>query len=345
MQALGRRLGWRDAARAAVWVALTAAVLGTLVSVVGVEDVLAELAAADRRLAAVVAAVVVASLLPRGVGLWLVLSAVGERRPLGHSVALLYGITFVNRITPSGQAGGTAVNGLLAARVVDVRYETAVAAILSLDTLNNVVILSLGLAGAGALALAGTAGGLGAAVLTAAALLAGILAGAVALWQFGPQLRELATRALVPLSAGVGRLLPRVDPPDAAAVAARVDGFGGALAAVGDAPRTVAAVLALSTVGRLLRALGLWLAFQSVGLAVSPLVLLAVVPAAAVAAAAPVPGGGGTIEAVLVALIVAATGLAAPAVTAAVLLYRGLTYWLETLTGGVTAGALLAATG
>jgi uncharacterized membrane protein YbhN (UPF0104 family) len=344
MQALGRRVDWRDAARAGGWLAVTAAVLGALVAVVGADAVLRELRGADRRLAAGVGVLALLTVALRGVGFRVVLAAVGERRPLARAVALYAAMTFVNRVTPSGQAGGAAVDGLLAVRVLDVRYETGLAAVLSANALNNVVILALGLVGAGALAATGAGADLWLAAATAGALLAGILGGLVALWRFPGAARTLAVRTLTPLARLVGRALPGVVVPGRAAVADRVDGFGADLGRLGRAPRAVVVVLALSLGARLVRTAALWLAFQAVGLSVSPALLLAVTPAAMAAAAAPIPGGGGGVETVLVGLVAAATGLPAATVTAGVLVFRGVSYWLEVLVGGATAGGLLAAT-
>lgn len=345
MQPLDRRLGWQDAARAGGWLAVTAAVLGALVWAVGPEAVLRELRTADPRLAAGVGALALVTVAFRGVGLWVVLSAFERRRPLARTVALFFGMTFVNRVTPSGQAGGAAVDGLLAVRVLDVRYETGLAAVLSANALNNVVILGLGVAGAGVLVAAGAGADLLLAAATAGLLLAGLLAGGVALWRFREGARSLAVTVLTPLARWVGRVLPGVAPPGEAAVGERVDGFGASLGRLGRAPRAVGVVLSLSLLARVVRTAALWLAFQAVGLSVSPALLLAVTPAAVAAAAVPAPGGGGGVETVLVGLVAATTGLAVPGVTAAVLLFRGVTYWLEVLVGGATAGGLLATTG
>lgn len=54
----------------------------------------------------------------------------------------------------------------------------------------------------------------------------------------------------------------------------------------------------------------------------------------------PLPGGVGGIEAALVGLFVAVGGVPVVHATAAVVLYRGVTYWIPLLFGGVVTAAL-----
>jgi uncharacterized membrane protein YbhN (UPF0104 family) len=65
--------------------------------------------------------------------------------------------------------------------------------------------------------------------------------------------------------------------------------------------------------------------------------VLFAIPLGNLAGAAPLPGGLGSIEAAFVAILAPTTGVPAATVTAAVLIYRGVIYWLPVLVGGIAA--------
>lgn len=90
-------------------------------------------------------------------------------------------------------------------------------------------------------------------------------------------------------------------------------------------------MLGLSLVGWLFQTAAL---LAALGHAVPIYVALFAIPLGNLAGATPLPGGLGGIEAAFVALLVPTTGIAAPAATAAVLIYRGVIYWLPVVTGG-----------
>jgi uncharacterized membrane protein YbhN (UPF0104 family) len=71
-----------------------------------------------------------------------------------------------------------------------------------------------------------------------------------------------------------------------------------------------------------MRVLGLYLAFQAVGVAIHPGILLVVMPVAMMAAVIPLPGGGGGVEAILVSSLVSLTSHDPSTLTAGVLLFR-----------------------
>ena len=77
-------------------------------------------------------------------------------------------------------------------------------------------------------------------------------------------------------------------------------------------------------------AIGLW----GLGGPVPVATLLVVVPVGKLAGFMPLPGGFGSIEATLVALLVATTPASSGLAAAAVLLQRAATYWLPTILGG-----------
>jgi uncharacterized protein (TIRG00374 family) len=103
---------------------------------------------------------------------------------------------------------------------------------------------------------------------------------------------------------------------------------------VGTSRWTLTVVLGLSLLGWLFQAVALATAFAAIGHSIPLEVALFVIPLGNLAGVTPLPGGLGGIEASFVALLVPTTGIAAPAVTAAVLVYRVAIYWMPVVIGG-----------
>nr|WP_267491385.1 lysylphosphatidylglycerol synthase domain-containing protein [Halapricum desulfuricans] len=55
----------------------------------------------------------------------------------------------------------------------------------------------------------------------------------------------------------------------------------------------------------------------------------------------PLPGGLGGVETAFILRVVSTTGIATTTATAAVVIYRGVTYWLRMLVGGGVAAVLV----
>jgi len=235
-------------------------------------------------------------------------------------------------------AGGEPVAAALIATVTDARYETGLVGIASVDVLNVVPSISLVFLGVGSYAATAAVGErVGFAVASAVGLIAAIVATIAFVWRY-----RAAVVDRVPGAAGP--LLGRFNRFDAEAVEAgladRLGNFFADIERVGSDRRRLVGVVGLSLVGWLFHAAALTVAFAAVGQPISPLIPIFVVPLSYVAGATPLPGGLGGIEAALVGLLVATTGVAAAAVTAAVFLFRGAVYWLPTAIGGASASAL-----
>jgi uncharacterized membrane protein YbhN (UPF0104 family) len=94
-------------------------------------------------------------------------------------------------------------------------------------------------------------------------------------------------------------------------------------------------------VGHLFSVVALWTALHSVGVSVPFPLLLAILPLAYTAAGLPLPGGLGGVQASMTTLIGAATvGAVAGSVGAAVLVFRSVTLWLQTLIGAIAAAVI-----
>ena len=317
-------------------------VFAVLLVVVGVDDVLVALAGADPGLAGLVVLSTLGWLAAWALALRVVLGVLGVSVSPLAAFFVFAGATFSNNVTPFGQAGGEPVTALLISRVTDAEYETGLAAIASVDTLNFVPSIALALFGAGYFATAVTLGtnrNVAAAVVVVV-VLAVAVPGLISLaWSRRYELEARAVSVVVPLVRRATRRLPRVSVPTESGLERRVDGFFRAIERVGAEPWSLAAALGLSAVGWGFQMAGLWLAFHAVGTPIPLSVALVVVPIAAIAGVTPLPGGAGGIESVLVLLLLAAplAAVSQSVALAAVVVFRGAVYWVPVLLGGTVA--------
>jgi hypothetical protein len=316
-------------------------VLGLLVGLVGVGRVLDALARADQRVLVGVLAVAAMWLTAWGLSLWTVLGILGSVVPRRLAVTIFSAATFANNVTPFGQAGGEPVAALFISRTADTEYETGLAAIASVDSLNFVPSIVLALIGIGYFSATVAFGRR----LQYAALAVGLLAvliptAAYVGWRHRYAVERRVVGLLTPVIRGVGRLLPRRNPPETHVIESRIEGFFHAIERVTGDSRGLATALGFSTVGWVCLAGSLWLSLYSLGYQVPFAATLVVIPVGAIAGITPLPGGLGGVEAVLVTLLVPTTGVTVAGATAAVVLHRAATYWLPTLVGGGAAAAL-----
>lgn len=319
------------------------AVLALLLYLVGVGDLLQYLGQADTTTVGLVIVVTVGWLFAWGLALRTVLGVLGESVSPFQTFLVFAGATFNNNVTPFGQAGGEPVTALLISEVTDTEYGTGLAAIASVDTLNFVPSISLALVGVAYFAGTTT---LGDRLETAAAVvvvLAVVVAGGLVLaWRNHERLESGVVSLFARVAAWAGGRIPRVSDPGREAIKRRVGHFFEAIERVATNPRGLALALGFSGLGWFLQMIGLWLAFQAIGVPVSLPVVMFVVPIGAIAGMTPLPGGAGGIEAVLVFLLVAAP---LPAVTqsvalAAVVIFRGAVFWVPIAIGGVVMGTV-----
>ncbi|MFB6146459.1 MAG: YbhN family protein [Halobacteriaceae archaeon] len=311
-------------------------VLAGLVWVVGAGNVWTAIIALRLRDVALIGALSLTWLASWGLVLKTVLDAVEVDAGAAESVLLFSGATFANNVTPFGQAGGEPISAYLISRSTGTPYERGLAAIASVDALNFVPSIGVALAG---LAYYVTVVTVGDELLFVLGVVVG-LAVAVPLvvylgWRGRRRVRETVVRTLGPVLNVVGRLLPGVSTPGPGTVRRRVDSFFGSLGLVADSRRDLAVALGFSLLGWSLMAAMLWLSLAVLGQQVPVAAVFVAVPVATIASVTPLPGGLGGVETALVLLIVPATSVPPAVASAAALVYRGATYWLPTLVGGV----------
>lgn len=316
------------------------AVLGVLFFLVGAGDVVDTLRSADPTFVAATVAFALCWLAAWSLMLRTVLGSLDVSIPVVTSFFVYAGAVFANNVTPFGQAGGEPVAALLISKVSDCRYETGLAGIASVDVLNVIPSLSLVFVGVGYYATVTAVGErLETAVTSAVVLVGGIVVAIAVVWRYRESLVDRVPGVVAPWVGRLGR--GRYDAADLEAdLAGRLDRFFADIERVGTNRFRLSAVVGLSLLGWLAQAVALTAAFAAVGHAIPPYVVLFAIPLANLAGATPMPGGLGGIEAAYVALLVPTTGIEASAITAAVLVFRGGTYWVPVAIGGIATSAL-----
>ena len=306
----------------------------------GVDELVNRLTMASPAFLAGLFSITILWLVAWGVSLKTVLGVLGVDISVVRSFLVFTGAMFSNNITPFGQAGGEPVTALLISRSTDTEYETGLAAIASVDTINFVPSITIALIGAGYYATEVTLGrNLEIALVAVVGLAIGVPTAVYVTWQRRYELERKLVDTLTPIIQTVARYIPRIRVPSTDGVKRRINGFFRSIERVGRNPRGLAIALGLSGVGWLFQMIGLWVAFHAIGAPIAFSIALFVVPIGAIAGVTPLPGGAGGIEWTLAILVAAASGAVSfDVATAGVVLFRGFIYWVPTFLGGVVLG-------
>lgn len=333
----GNEQGWHAGRDALVGAAVSAAVLAAYVWLVGAEAVGRAL---GQLTPAWLGALALAGCLPIvlwGASLWNVFGVVHRRIPAWKAVGLFVASVFMNSVTPFGQIGGDPPSAFLVAREGGSSFESGLAAVSSVNALNRVAAVCLGI-----VAVAFYTSRIavveslqeGVVVIVVLGLLGLAVLGLA--WIHRHTVAAVVARALTRL----GSRVPVVE-PSYESIYERIDGFVVALERLASRPRVLVAAFLLGVAGQLLVAGVLWLALVVLGVVVPvPLVLL-IVPAAKLAGVTPLPGGSGSAEALVSGLLVIGADVSIAVAAAASLLYRVVAFWLPTVVGGLVTVAFL----
>lgn len=316
---------------------LAIALLGVLVWVVGVDDVVVALSAANRTVLALVFGLALCWMAAWSVPLYLLLGSLSAPVAPGRAFLLYTHLLFANNVAPFSVFGAEPVAALFVARGSNARYETGLAAVASVDAVNYLPAPLL--AAVGLSYLAATAA-VSSRVLDAVGLLLGVLfvlllVGVVA-WRHRRWVVERLVGSVEVGERAVGRRFPNLPMPEPSSVGRRIEDVVVALERVTEDRRLLAIGIGCSTLGWVVQAAILWSSLLAVGYSVPVVVPLFVVPLATISDVVPVPAGAGSVDAVLVFLVVATTGVPAAATTAAVLVHRSATVLFPILLGGAS---------
>jgi len=257
-----------------------------------------------------------------------VLRVLGIEVPYRRLIVTYLAATFANYVTPLGQAGGEPFIAYVLSKDTGANYEDSLASVVTADLLNLLPFFNFAALGLGFLLLqaqlAGTARTLS---LGLGALAVGVPVLAYAGWRW----REVVEDGVLALVAPLSRHTQRVT---VEGVRRRIDGFYRSLETIAREPRQLVYALVFSYVGWVFFALPLYFAGRTLGLPISPLLVLFIVPASTLAGLVPLPGGLGGVEVALVVLLLALTPIAGSGATAIALVYRLASYWFALGIGG-----------
>jgi hypothetical protein len=326
----------RGPSRSAVVGFLVAAVLlVALVAFVGPGAVVAAILSADVGALGFLSVVTVCWIVAWSGSLHLVFRVFDVHISALRTVGVYTTMMFWDNVTPLSTFSADPVAAWSVSRAAGVEYDTSLAVVVSVDTLNFVPAPALSVLGLVYLTVTASLGETFQSVaVSLAALLALLGGGGAVAWRYrraiGSAIADVAERAL----ALGGRLLGEERLVDSETVRTGIWTVLDDLELVAERPRDIAFVLAFATVGWVFLSLTLWVSLLSVGAVVSVGVVLALVPLVTVTEAVPLPGGVGGLEPVLVLLLVAVTTVSPATATAGVLVFRGATFWFPVAVGG-----------
>jgi uncharacterized protein (TIRG00374 family) len=319
-------------------------VLAALAWFVGTGEIVDRLTTAPRGYLPLIALAALGWLFAWGLALRVVLDSLGHHISTIQSFLLYTAATFANNVTPFGQAGGEPITALFISREADAEYESALAAIASVDGLNFVPSIGFATLAIGYYAVT-IAFNDRLVFVTAAvgALAVALVVAAVLGWRHRYRIEARLVAGLSPIIGRTTSRLPVVSRIEVATIERRIEGFFHAIERVATDRRNLVGALSLSAAGWACSIVSLTLALSAMSDAATWNLLAAsmlAIPLGSVAGVTPLPGGLGGIEAVLVFVLTPVTALGGGAVAAAVLVHRVATYWLPLLLGGASIAAL-----
>lgn len=333
----------RPAARATIGLVLAVAVLAVFVWLTGGVTVIRALTRANVGIVAVGSVAGTAAVLSWGEALR---RALGGTKPIGglkYRLAYLSG-DFARQVLPMGRLSGSAIIAYAVTRPFDLEYEEGLAAVTVTDLLNLVSAITLSTLGLSAVFLRADVGD----VRTFLGGLTGALVVAVGVVALVTRRRHVVERLVERVSGLLYRGATRlgVEPVAAAfepeSMRRRVESYFGALDAVADDRRRVAATASFVAVGWMAFAASLTAAGTALGVGVPFAAALFVAPAAGLVGWSPLPGGAGGIEVAVTAGLVAVAGVSVESAAAVAILYRVCSYWVVVGVDAVAAGLLAA---
>jgi uncharacterized protein (TIRG00374 family) len=249
-----------------------------------------------------------------------------------ESVKLQSAGSFLNSITPLGQAGGEPLMAYIISSNKDVSYEKALSSVLSADILNMIPPFTFVFGGAAYILFFHSITSLVVQAVYIALIV--LLFGGVfvyLLWFEAGKIENFILKTAETVSSKLGRGNRLVE-----SFKSRLDKFEESIGKMGEDPVYLVKTVLMLHVGFVMEIASLALVFLSLG--ITPLLsyLYFILPVADIANTSPTPGGAGTYEAAIAALIVAVsetvTGFAGgpiPFHTALLIgiLYRMSTYW------------------
>lgn len=327
--------------RIGIGFALAAVLLAALFAVVGSEDVVTELSAADTTFLALGVLSGLLALTFRGLVWQHFLAVVDESMTRGRIAQLFLSAMFVKYVTPYGQVATEPFVAYLVARDANMEYEDGLAGILSADFLNYVPYYTFAFFAATWLLVVGAIG-IGGDILTylVAFLLVFVI---VVILSFVIVRRPgaiywvligVSERLHPPLTRFSSRLGERVRPE---AVRDRLDGFYRSIELIATDRRGLLVSGCFAHVGMAFLMLPVYLGGLAIGHELPLTVVALAVALGKLGSFVPAPGGLGGVEASVTAALTILGSLSPAAAFSVAIIYRVSTYWLTIAVGGLGA--------
>ena len=272
-----------------------------------------------------------------GLALYVIARDVGLGFSAIESIFLNTTVGLAHNLTPFGQAGGIPVAGAILSRRTDRPYEECLAALSAKDIVGFVPAVLVFIIGGGYLAVFGqTLPSQARPLLAAFAVVVVLVVSVVVLiYRYPDPAYRMLGRLVTWVNRTVARV-PLIPSLEEAAVRERLENFSQTIGSVASHPPTVVAASAMTTTAVTSQGILLWLTLGGVGVELSPVLAVFIVPVSLLASGLPLPGGSGGVEGLQVLLVVGVSGAAASTVITAVIVSRGLVYWTPIVVGSAT---------
>lgn len=271
--------------------------------------------------------------------------AVSDSLDLGFSpleaISMFTTINLAHNLTPFAQAGGEPVGAMILSQRSGRPYETCLAAISAFDVINFVPAVLIFVTGSLYIAvfspqlpseLRPIIGAFGIFVLTVSLII-------ILIYRWPMRTR----RGLERTTGGFYKLVARLWPshlPGLHSVVSQLRGYTDSLGVVANDHRTIVTSASFATAAFTAQGIVLWLALNALEVHLSVVIAVVIIPISLVASVIPLPGGGGGVEAVQVTLIIALTRDTLGNILTAVVLSRGIVFWLPVLLGMIVLGRM-----
>ena len=317
-------------------------IYGIFVALIGLREFHATLIAIPLSVLSVMLLTALGGLIAMGGSFYAITRSIGlDLHPI-EAIILFTGINLAHNLTPFGQAGGEPLGAWFISQRSERPYEQCLAAVSALDVINFVpALLVFTVGGAYIVILEPTIPPEIRVILAIFTILViGITTAILAIITYPDRPRVFMHVLAVSINRFLNRIHSRLSLPSIE-LQERVDTYMDSLGDVARDQRTVLVSSALSTTAFAAQGMLLWLGMLAVGEPISLILAVFIVPVSLMASVIPLPGGGGGIEATQILLLVVSLDVSLALTAMAVILSRGIVYWLPVLLGSITAGAIV----
>lgn len=272
-----------------------------------------------------------------GLVLYTVSRGAGLRVSPIESIFLNTTVNLANNFTPFGQASGLPAGGIIMSRWTGDTFEKSVAALSTKELVGFTPGILVMLFGGIYIVLSDVA--IPDQIRTLVAVFTvsiGLFVVVMALVYRNPDpAKRLIHWFVSTLNRGLV-YIPKISKVEEAEITRRVDSFSTSVEQISTNKPVVVVAATLTTFATITQGVLLWLALGGVGVDLSLVLIVFIVPVSLLASAIPTPGGSGGIEGAQVLLILGVSGAGRAPIITSVIVTRGLVYWTPIVVGSLT---------